>query len=368
MTTVRNGRVDALDGLRTLAILGVILIHLNVIRGGGIGVDVFFVLSGFVITRLLLIEHERFERIALRAFYARRFLRLAPSLLAMCSLLTIASLLFPNGFFHQQWIGALLSAGYVMDFVRAFNPWGLDNVGVGATWHTWSLGIEEQFYIVWPVLLLVLLRLPGRARVVALSVLIAIPTCERILIYTPLEAFRIYNAPDTRADQLLVGCLLAVSIAGAPAGALERARTLAAVAAWPALAALVAVALWLPISTATGREEHVIYTVGFLVAAVLAAIVIAALVLDASHPITRALGLRPIAWFGRNLSYGLYVWHYPIFLAVDSARLPGSISWVIKLLAALSATIVSYLLIERFTIGRRARLARVADAALAISP
>ena len=159
--------IAALDGLRGLAILSVMFFHATLSRanaprpsGGFLGVDVFFVLSGFLITALLLKEWDQKGSIALGSFYARRALRLLPALFVLMAVI----LLVPGVFYLSQrpWWDAMVAAAYATNWVRAFGG------DIGFFGHTWSLTIEEQFYVIWPLLLVGLLRLRVRRRAILL--------------------------------------------------------------------------------------------------------------------------------------------------------------------------------------------------------
>jgi len=215
----RFGYIPALDGLRAVAILMVVAYHLGWLRGGFLGVDVFFALSGFLITSVLLQEWDATTSIDLRRFYGRRLLRLAPALSVLVASLFLAThVLFPelgSSYLQGRWAAAALL--YVSDLLIAFRrEYPLGQVSI-----CWSLAIEEQFYLLWPLGLLALLRRgvsPARAGLLLL-VASAIPLVLREVLVRqqagdPTLWLRIYFAPDTRADTLLVGCALALFFAG----------------------------------------------------------------------------------------------------------------------------------------------------------
>ncbi|MER6267788.1 acyltransferase [Streptomyces sp900105755] len=345
-----GGRVAGLDGLRTVAVVLVIVYHVlpDPLPGGSVGVDVFFTISGFVITRLLVAEYARTGRIGLWSFYRRRWLRLMPALLVMCAVTAVLAVAFAVPMFRDVWVAVALTAGSAVNLVRAGEPGAYS--GLTAPFgHTWSLGVEEQFYLAWPLLLLVLLR-RGRARVVLcwVAVLCVLPVIWRTVLWDPAAAHRIYNGPDTRADQLLVGALLALVLARLRADdpRLVVLRRWAGRLCWPALALLALIVWQIPITGPSGWNP-LWYTAGFLAAAVLSACVVAALELCPRSWPSRLLSLAVPAWVGRNLSYGMYLWHYPLIRLLSDFGVRGGRLLFAGLTVTLLAALASYALIER---------------------
>ncbi|MER6080503.1 acyltransferase [Streptomyces sp. NPDC001833] len=345
-----GGRVAGLDGLRTVAVVLVIVYHVlpDPLPGGSVGVDVFFTISGFVITRLLVAEYARTGRIGLWSFYRRRWVRLVPALLVMCAVTAVLAVALALPLFRGVWVAVALAAGSAVNLVRAGEPGAYS--GLTAPFgHTWSLGVEEQFYLAWPLLLLVLLR-RGRARVVLcwVAVLCILPVIWRTALWDPTAAHRIYNGPDTRADQLLVGALLALVLARLRADdpRLAVLRRWAGRLCWPALALLALIVWQIPITGPSGWNP-VWYTVGFLAAAVLSACVVAALELCPGSWPSRLLSLAVPAWVGRNLSYGMYLWHYPLIRLLSDLGARGGRLLFAGLAVTLLAALASYALIER---------------------
>ncbi|MEV0736648.1 acyltransferase [Streptomyces sp. NPDC050549] len=345
-----GGRVAGLDGLRTVAVLLVIVYHVepDLVPGGSVGVDVFFTISGFVITRLLVTEYARTGRIGLWSFYRRRWLRLMPALLVMCAVTAVVSVTFALPLFQGAWVAAVLAASSVVNLVRAGSTGTYSDLTAPLS-HTWSLGVEEQFYLAWPLLLLVLLR-QARARAVLgwAAVLCVLPVLWRTVLWDPSAAHRIYNGPDTRADQLLVGALLALVLARLRADdpRLALLRRWAGRLCCPALVVLGLIAWQIPITEVSGWNP-VWYTVGFLVAAVLTACVVAALDLCPESWPTRLLSLSAPVWIGRNLSYGMYLWHYPVIRLLHDLGVRGDPLLPAGLAATLAAALASYALVER---------------------
>nr|WP_280882719.1 acyltransferase [Streptomyces pseudovenezuelae] len=338
-----------MDGLRTVAVAMVLVYHVrpDLLPGGSVAVDVFFTISGFVITRLLLAEYARTGGIGLRSFYRRRWLRLVPALLVVCAVCVVLSLTTSLRAFDGAWAAAGLAAAFVVNIVRALQPGPYSDV-TGPLGHTWSLSVEEQFYLLWPLALLFLLR-RFRARTVLLctAALCALPVLWRYHLWNPDAAHRIYNGTDTRADQLLAGALVAVALARLRADdpRLAMLRSCAGRLAWPALGLLFLVALKVPVTGGEGAWNAVWYTVGFLAVAMVSATLVMGLVLRPDTRLSRVLSLAPLAWVGRNLSYGIYLWHYPIIrllgsLGVKDGRMSATV--VLTMLMAL----LSYALVE----------------------
>lgn len=339
-----------LDGLRTVAVVLVIVYHVepDLVPGGSVGVDVFFTLSGFVITRLLVAEYARTGRIGLAAFYRRRWRRLGPAMLAMCAVTALLSVALPLPLFDGAWVAAALAAVSVVNLVRAGEAGPYSDLTTSLA-HTWSLGVEEQFYLAWPLVLLVLLRhAAARTVLVWVAVLCVLPVIWRTVLWDPTAAHRIYNGPDTRADQLLVGALLAVVLARLRADD----PRLALLRRWtgrlcgPALALLGLIAWQIPITGASGWNP-VWYTVGFLATAVVSATVVAALDLCPRSWPSRLLSTSAPAWVGRNLSYGMYLWHYPVIRLLSDLGVRGDRLLPAGLAVTAVAALASYALVER---------------------
>ena len=206
----RLGHRPALDGVRGIAIAGVVGYHLfNWPRHGGYGVDLFFVLSGFLITTLLLEEHARTGRISLGNFYRRRARRLLPALGVMFGFYVFLELV--NGVLFEKLLGLLATFSYLANFLQA---WPQPSLLIPGTLHLWSLATEEQFYVIWPTLLVVLLALRASSSRIAavLLVVFAAVTAHRLLLAGTVPDSRLSWAPDTRGvDGIAIGCLTAVA-------------------------------------------------------------------------------------------------------------------------------------------------------------
>jgi peptidoglycan/LPS O-acetylase OafA/YrhL len=305
----------SLDGMRGVAVTAVVVYHIGfylrhqIDPGGWAGVDVFFVLSGFLITRILLTELRREGRLDLRDFYYRRVIRLAPALLLLLLALSCVALArIPNR--ALDFTEIVLALGYVMNWSRALS-W-FPGTG-GFLGHTWSLSVEEQFYLVWPVALLLLVR-ARRWGPLIVAVLAAASVLWRVhLIAHGAHPMRTSNGSDTHADPILIGCLLAFVFDDA-----QRYAGLAARTAILPMAVLAVVTLRMHLFSPIGQSA------GVTIAALCSAWIV--LGTFAEGWLGRALSARPLVYTGR-ISYGWYLWHYPVlFLANEAHRLPAAVN------------------------------------------
>ena len=201
-----------LDGLRGAAILSVMAFHAHAsfMKGGYIGVDIFFVLSGFLITSLLVSEYDRYGSVSLKNFYMRRVVRLAPALIILLLVFCLDSFLFLSGKkANNNYVDSLISLFYLSNWARAFSLHPPDYLG-----HTWSLSIEKQFYFVWPILLLNFLRFFNSRKLIVLITISIALLAWMLRVYLQIKGAtmeRLYNGLDTRADALMVGCAIGVA-------------------------------------------------------------------------------------------------------------------------------------------------------------
>jgi peptidoglycan/LPS O-acetylase OafA/YrhL len=351
------GYLRALDGLRALAVASVVLFHAGVteLRGGFLGVDTFFVLSGFLITSLLLTERLAHGRIDLRHFWIRRVRRLLPALLAMLLTTVVAGrFLLDSDALGLLRTDAGAALAYVANWRMIFRGTGYvaATAGPSPLQHTWSLGIEEQFYLIWPLLVggLTIWLAVRHARTL-LVVLCGVGAVTSQLacgmLFQPDDTARAYYGTDTRAQALLIGAALAAMLtrqAGAPV-AQHRGLT----------PRLVLGALGLAGATGTLVLWHIgadqaswMYHGGLTAAAVGTALMIAQVVISPGSVLARLLGLAPLVWLGR-ISYGVYLWHWPLFTYV-TADATGLSRWpllAIRLAGTLAIAGLSYHLVER---------------------
>jgi peptidoglycan/LPS O-acetylase OafA/YrhL len=306
VTAERLGYRPELDGLRGVAVLAVVVAHAwpALLPGGWVGVDLFFVLSGYLITRLMIEERDRTGRVDLRAFYRRRVLRLAPALVLLLAVLLAVGTATPGQ----------AATVYLTNWVLAFGG------DAGALDHTWSLAVEEQFYLLWPVGFLLLRHRPK----VIVGIVAAVVVWRFALAAGGASDYRTYAGFDTRADALLIGCLLAFLPIS------HRLR-------WAAVALLVVVGVAVP------HDNPVMAFGGYTAVAVAAAVVIAA----ATGPWAWALSWRPLVRVGR-VSYGLYLFHSPIMGWLIARHIyDGPTLLIVGGGTALVAALASYALIER---------------------
>jgi peptidoglycan/LPS O-acetylase OafA/YrhL len=346
-----------LDGLRGLAVLAVIAYHAGVPfaqRGGAIGVTLFFVLSGYLITTLLLREIAASSRVRLVNFYARRALRLLPAMVLVVAAVSVYAVWFaPAGQGDQHLRAVPYVLLYLGNWYRAFHGFG----SLGALDHTWSLSVEEQFYLLWPPVVVVVLlaaRVRRRWRVRLLAVALVgsvLPLVVRLLLWAgpATSGARVYNGTDTIADALMMGCALALCMdlaAGPGAGrpGADRLRRALRLAFWPATALLVADAVF-----RLGGHSRAAVTFDLLWGPTVFGLASAVVV---GHVVVRspaALRWAPLRAVGL-ISYGLYLWHYPLLRIVAARAADGHASAGGRLLAvvlAFLAAVLSYALVER---------------------
>lgn len=336
----RIGYRPAFDGLRAIAVALVMCNHLDFnLMGGWIGVDLFFVLSGFLITTLLLQEWQETGTIRLGAFYVRRSLRLWPALIALLVVMVLVTMFFaPSSERPSLWRQIATASTYTTNLA-----WSTGWIQFRETplAHTWSLAIEEQFYLIWPPLLMLLLRARiGWRALLAFIGTVAVVAAAWTWILAPHTALwaRVWVAPETRLPTLLAGCGLGVLATSGRLPLPSRAGQRAAAAATGFLAICVIYA-----DRDSSRSS---VTVGIFVT-LAATMIIGHLVADPEGKIARVVSARLLVWLGRR-SYGLYLWHLPVFYGVAHLA-PSHHSIVLMLLqvgSSVAVAIVSYTVIE----------------------
>lgn len=289
--------VPALDGLRGVAILVVVGWHAGyVLPGGQLGVDLFFSLSGFLITSLLLTEWSNRGAISLPSFYLRRGVRLLPALVLMLATFLAVFAVASPGRLNEAAVGAGLGLTYVTNLVVGFEG----SLPEPAFLHLWSLAQEEQFYLIWPIVLVVALRRSVSPYVVLCGLgLLALGISARQVQLADSMGDGWAYMPDVRGGCLVVGCMAGIVYSY---GMISRVpRFLAGAAALVAAFLIIEPHGSFPL---IGIPTTVMFTVA-------APIVILACVLKSDWWLARVFGLRPLRYLGL-ISYGLYLWHYPL--------------------------------------------------------
>lgn len=332
-----------LDGLRGVAIILVLLFHCSLAHcdGGFVGVDVFFVVSGFLITSLLLNERDKSGTISLRNFYMRRLLRLFPALcFIVCFYMSIYLITGKPSQHIREMVAALT---YCFNWDLAFHYSAIiDKVHIDAG-HLWSLSIEEQYYLLWPVILsLALKNKKGKQLAMAVTLLgFCFSVGIRNYFFVENAGFpRMYFGSDTRFDNLLLGSLTAVvsSLYGAPSGSWLK---------WSPYLGWLGILVFLLV----GKMEPVtgMYSYGFTTVGICSvAILLPALYRNEASWANRFLDIPFLTWTGK-LSYSLYLWHYPILQILYRLHIPHVWGWRFFLVGSVlsyAAASFSYYVVE----------------------
>lgn len=330
MVTQRR-RAPALDGIRGCAILAVFASHAVPHAGGGwMGVEVFFVLSGYLITSLLMDEARKNGRISFGKFYMRRVLRLYPALIV----LLLLGLLFYKELSDEETLAsygrAAAAAGlYVQDFV-----WGFTRDDGGGFGHTWSLAVEEQFYLFWPPILYLLIR--WRRQIAPLCVGLALVSLAitALVDHGAGDPPGAYFLPWVQAPLLLAGCALAAT----------KRRLDPSTAVWLGPAAGAGLVALTGIATQFPRVDYLAPLLA--TAAVLATALVAAVEAAPDSPFARLLSARPIEFLGR-ISYGFYLYYLVVVELVEHRIESQLVAAPLELVLIFSCAVVSYYVVEQ---------------------
>ncbi len=361
----RLAYLPALDGVRACAVVAVMLFHGGIphMDGGFMGVDAFFVLSGFLITSLLVGEWRQTLTIKLGAFWARRARRLLPALLLMLLFVAFfASVIVPKGTYGALRLDALATLLYVSNwhFILVNSNYFNETAASSPLLHTWSLAVEEQFYVIWPLVVLAVLHVTRNLRVLfalCCAAALASATWMHVLYDGGVNTNRAYLGTDTRSQCLFIGCALAVGLVLLTQRSHEEGR-LAKGELWRPTGsagrsicgaigiggALAAVAIWV----LTTSNSTFPYSGGFFLIGLAVAGVILAAVAAPRSIVPRLLSVAPVRYVGR-ISYGLYIWHWPIFIWLNHAR-TGLVSYelfAVRALVTFAVSVVSFHLVER---------------------
>lgn len=313
-------RAPGLDGIRGIAVLAITAYHLGFINGGILSVSVFFTLSGYLITSILLSSIDKKGSVDLKSFWFRRARRLLPGLIMLLGVVLGAAAIarpIKLAVYARQAVAASLYVANWATIASGDNYFNRFD-GLGPFDHLWSLAIEEQFYAVWPLLLIGLLVISRRRRafpIVVTAALAALSAWWMARLYLPnaINNTRAYEGTDARAAPIFIGALTAMFV---PLGSVDRLRR-------GPLEAIGFVALLVVVFVVGATDEHspFLYRGG----EALVSIETAALILAAAHPATtiaRVLGVAPFRWLGVR-SYGIYLWHMPVVAFMPASAFVG---------------------------------------------
>ncbi|WP_397536328.1 acyltransferase family protein [Rummeliibacillus pycnus] len=330
--------ISGLDGLRAISVIAVILYHLHVsgIVGGYLGVTIFFVLSGYLITDLLVNEWEKYGTINLKNFWIRRFRRLIPALIIMLILVGFWITLFQRSFLVGLRSEILAAIFYVSNwfYVLQDHSYFTKFSPPSPLLHMWSLAVEEQFYIIWPIVIIISLSFVRYKEKMALGTLVValVSAIAMAIMFTPGEdPSRVYYGTDTRAFSLLIGATLAFIW---PSRKLKANVTNGAKKLLDG-AGLVSFFVLLLMFFFMHEEGPFLYYGGMFLASIVTAVLIATIVHPASH-VGDVLSFKPLIWVGVR-SYGIYIWHFPLVVlmgvGIDGVDVP---LWKVLLIIALT--------------------------------
>jgi len=352
-------RIEGLDGLRALAIVGVLVYHLDAawLPGGFLGVDVFFVVSGFLITTLLVREHRRTGRVALSQFWVRRARRLLPALV-LCVVTSVliaravsADLLVDVG---RQMVGALTFSTNWLGITAGSSYF--DQTAPQLFMNFWSLAVEEQFYLLWPLITLGLLALSSRVRVGAAVAIGGGSALLMALLYVPeADATRVYYGTDTHVVGLMAGAALAFAWASPR---LARFVTPSRWGRFGALAGPVALLVLVTEMVLLDEQHPLTFRGGIALASISTAVLVMAVIDPAPAASGGPTALQRISrhpaatWVGAR-SYSIYLWHWPVILlvALDNPSAPGTLSHVLTRVWCVVVTVALADLTYRFVEG-----------------
>lgn len=336
-------RISSFDGLRGFAISLVLIFHsfLPFTRGGFIGVDIFFVLSGFLITKLLLIEHQKKQTINFKNFYMRRLLRLAPALLSVVIFYYLYNQFFMTGRLYENHVASCLGAlFYIANLSHAYE-WFI----MGWLLPTWSLSIEEQFYFIWPPIFLFLINRFGnnKSLILFLCFTIIAQWINRIfLVLDDATIDRLYYGSDTHSSGLLVGCLAACLLSWHET---KRFKLINLVAKYPHLIVFLAIGFYTLSTAVLGREIRQLYIWYIPMLEAVSAVLISSLFIHRNNH-TPLFSNKYLAWLG-SISYGVYLWHWIIFRLFAEINITGMYVLIFGTSCSIIVASLSFYFIEK---------------------
>lgn len=347
--TSRRGHIAALDGLRGLAVLAVLLFHAGKLPGGFLGVDLFFALSGFLITSLLLTEVETTHRVDLLSFWLRRLRRLLPAVIVLLVVVTVITTIVASvperaaTINDGPWVQAYLAnwhaiageTGYWASFElpRMFG-------------HLWSLAIEEQFYVVWPAIVMLIAwrsRHIDRALIMVCVVGSALSLIQMIRLLDTDDPSRVYIGTDTRASSVLLGAVFAA----APLRRTAAKLTSNSKYGFTIIGSLIVVMIGTSWLFVDGPASPWLFRGGLFAHSLLSGALVVGCASSPAAPLSRVLGWRPLRTVG-GLSYSLYLWHWPIYTLLSEERL-GLTGWAliaVQIAVSFVAAVLSKNLVE----------------------